>query len=832
MRASSAASARQPSVVLRYGVATAAAGLALLLTRLLLPALQEPVFALFFIAVLVSSWYGGLGPGLFTTALSALLAVYYVFPPIGQSIIAIDSVIRLGVEVAAALIISSLTAARRRLAATLDAQREQLQITLASIGDAVITTDQQGRVTFLNGVAQSLTGWSLADALGQDIAVVFPIINAETRQSVESPVTRVLRDGRMAGLANHTCLIATDGTERPIEDSGAPIRDRSGQLIGVILVFRDVTDRVKAEAALQASHNQLAVILQGIADGIVAELPEGRLAYANEAAAQVIGYPSVEAMLAVPSGDRLQRFVIMDEAGALLPASQLPGRLALQGAEQPSRVVRYQEVSTGQEHWALVQARPVRDSHGQVVMSIAIMHDITAQKQAEVERARLLAGAQAARAEAEAAKRRATLLAEASRLLAMSLDYPTTLSNVAQFVVPALADWCGVYLLDDHEQIQLLAAAHEDAAKIPLAHELHRRYPPALSAPGGAGAVLRTGQAELISDVSDDLLAAVAHDAEHLELLRTIGFVSFMMVPLTARGRTLAALAFVSSQPERRYGPEDVVFAEELAQRAAQAIDNAQLYRQAQQAVQLRDQFLSLAAHELKTPLTTLMGQAQLFRRRVERDGHLSERDRQTLEVINNQVARLSKMVLALLDSSRIEMGQLSLERAPIDICALVRRVVGEVQLTVDDRTIELHGSEAPIIVNGDDVRLEQVLQNLIQNALKYSVPPHPVIVTVLQQEDQVWIGVHDHGIGIPSAALPNLFQRFYRADNADESRISGMGIGLYVVKEIMTLHGGGVGVESTKGTGSIFTVWLPVVAGSDNCEPGAMAHQPRHAAQ
>src|SRR5207247_4930854 len=141
----------------------------------------------------------------------------------------IDIGIRLAVEVVAALIISSLTAARRRLTATLHAQREQLQVTLASIGDAVITTDSHGRVTFLNAVAQSVTGWSLADAIGKDSAVVFPIINAETRQPVESPIARVLRAGWIVGLANHTLLIAKDGTERPIEDSGAPVRDSAGE---------------------------------------------------------------------------------------------------------------------------------------------------------------------------------------------------------------------------------------------------------------------------------------------------------------------------------------------------------------------------------------------------------------------------------------------------------------------------------------------------------------------------------------------------------------------------------------------------------------------------
>jgi signal transduction histidine kinase len=283
-----------------------------------------------------------------------------------------------------------------------------------------------------------------------------------------------------------------------------------------------------------------------------------------------------------------------------------------------------------------------------------------------------------------------------------------------------------------------------------------------------------------------------------------------MIVPLIARGRTLAALTFVSSQPDRRYRADDLHVAEEVALRAAQAIDNAQLYQDMQQAVQLRDQFLSLAAHELKTPLTSLTGQVQLFQRRAEREKHLTERDERTLRMITDQVARLNKMVLALLDISRLEMGQLTIERVPLDLCALLRRSVDVMQSTVDDRQIELASPAQPILVFGDALRLEQVFQNLLQNALKYSQPPAPISVVLTQTADQVGVAVEDHGIGIPATALAHVFQRFYRADNVEEQHLSGMGIGLYVVNEIVTLHGGTVTVDSTEGVGSTFTVFLP----------------------
>jgi len=236
---------------------------------------------------------------------------------------------------------------------------------------------------------------------------------------------------------------------------------------------------------------------------------------------------------------------------------------------------------------------------------------------------------------------------------------------------------------------------------------------------------------------------------------------------------------------------------------------------EAERANRMKDQFLTVAAHELRTPLTTLMGQAQLFQRRAEREGHLPERDRRTLRVINNQVARLNKLVLALLDVSRLEMGQLSIERARLDLCDLVRRVVREIALTAEDRHIELICPDEAIVIEGDELRLEQVVQNLIQNALKYSLAPEPIRVTIRSRANNGCIAVQDWGIGIPRDALPNLFKRFYRAMNAEEQHISGMGIGLCVVKEIISLHGGTVEVDSTEGVGSIFSVYLPLAEGS-----------------
>ncbi|MBK9709862.1 MAG: response regulator [Kouleothrix sp.] len=258
---------------------------------------------------------------------------------------------------------------------------------------------------------------------------------------------------------------------------------------------------------------------------------------------------------------------------------------------------------------------------------------------------------------------------------------------------------------------------------------------------------------------------------------------------------------------------------EHLIERAQAAEERIQLYRTEQQAraaaeaaVQLRDAFLSIAAHELKTPLTSLLGNIQLIERRIAQHGELSERDRQAIHVASQQGHRLKQMIDALLDVSRLEHGQLSITREPVDLGRLVEQVIREVQLGVTQHTIECSTPAEPVLTLGDDLRLEQVLQNLLQNAIKYSPNGGAIVVTVERQASHAVVHVRDHGVGIPAAAIPHLFERFYRVPDVAEQHIQGAGIGLYVVKEIVALHGGTVGATSQKDGGSTFTIQLPLL--------------------
>jgi PAS domain S-box-containing protein len=232
---------------------------------------------------------------------------------------------------------------------------------------------------------------------------------------------------------------------------------------------------------------------------------------------------------------------------------------------------------------------------------------------------------------------------------------------------------------------------------------------------------------------------------------------------------------------------------------------------EAESALRVRDQFLAVAAHELKTPLTALRGYSQAVRRRAQEERTLSERDQRALQIIDSQAKRLQGLIDSLLDIGRIQAGGFSIERKPLDLASLVSRLVDELQPALEQHTMELQSVADPLIVVGDAARLEQVVQNLLQNAIKYSPSGGLVTVNIHREHDRACLVVSDQGIGIPEAARAHLFQRFYRAENVEQRQIQGMGIGLYVVKEIVGLHGGEISVTSREGAGSIFTIYLPL---------------------
>jgi len=253
----------------------------------------------------------------------------------------------------------------------------------------------------------------------------------------------------------------------------------------------------------------------------------------------------------------------------------------------------------------------------------------------------------------------------------------------------------------------------------------------------------------------------------------------------------------------------------EVAIRRDAEAEQARLYRAAQDAIREREALLSIASHELKNPLAALLGYAHLLQRRMLRETDVADRDQRAVQIIISQAERLNRMLTDLLDVSRLDSGQFNFERAPLDLSTLIHGIVEEVEPRLVQHTVSIHDADSPIMVFGDKERLAQVLRNLLGNAIKYSPDGGAISITLAAKDRQACVSIQDQGIGIPADALPHLFQRFYRAPNNTSHTISGFGIGLYVVKAIMTYHEGTIDVASTEGEGTTFTICLPLLDAS-----------------
>lgn len=421
------------------------------------------------------------------------------------------------------------------------------------------------------------------------------------------------------------------------------------------------------------------------------------------------------------------------------------------------------------------------------------------------ERTRLHATAIAARAIAEVAQERAMFLSRASAVLGSSLDYEETLRNVASLAVPKIGDWCGVELVDEDGVAKQVAVAHVDPAKVEYAREIRRRYPTPSDAPTGVPNVLRTGRSELYREISDEILVATARDAEHLRIARELQLRSVMIVPIKDRDTVVGAISLVLAS-DRRYSDDDLMMAEQLAERAGAAIANARLYAAAQQAVRARDDFMLTAGHELRTPLMALSLHHEALQR--ARDDMPIDKVRERGTKLRAQSDRIARLVEDLLDVSRISAGRVALEREELDfgehVTAIVDRMRDELERTKTPITLAVDSIRG----HWDRSRTDQIITNLLGNAAKYGRGA-PIEVRVLRRAEVVDLVVADQGIGIAEEDQPRIFKRFERAASAQG--YGGLGLGLWITSRLVEAHGGTIAVASRLGAGSTFTVSLPL---------------------
>ena len=556
--------------VTRYGVAAAAVGLALLIKLLLDPLIeQDSPFLLFFSAVMVAALLGGLGAGLAATALAALASTFFfIFPYYSLGIADSGQALRLALFVCEGVLVSSLVAAmhaaRRRAEssarrarenrADLEQSEERFRLLVEGAKDyAIIMLTPEGRVESWNDGAQRILGYAGDEILGEHFSVFFTPEDREAgapeRELERAEVEDVVSDENWA--------LRRDGSRFWANGSTSALRDADGELIGLVRVFRDRTEARKAGEELRLRDRALASSANGI---VISDpnLPDNPVVYANPAFTEMTGYGEEEVL------GRNCRFLQGSDRDQ--PAVGELRRAIREGAS--AEVVLRNYKKDGTLFYNELTVSPVFDDEGRVVRFVGIQDDVTEQRLAE-----------------EALQ----VLAEASEMLAVSLDYRERLSGLARLAVPRLADWCAVDILEEDGSVSRLAVEHQDPEKVALAYELERRYPSDPAAPFGVPNVLRTGEPEIVPEIPDAFLRENARDAEQLAMIRELGLRSYMVLPMVARGRTLGAMTLVWAESGWRYGERDLATAGTLVRRAAVAVDNARLFEEATREVAERE---------------------------------------------------------------------------------------------------------------------------------------------------------------------------------------------------------------------------------------------------
>jgi PAS domain S-box-containing protein len=574
-------------------------------------------------------------------------------------------------------------------------------------------------------------------------------------------------------------------------------------------------DRAQLYGHVQEARERFGRLVEGL-DAIVWEADPLTLAFTfvTRRAEDILGYP-VERWLDEPEFWR--SIVHADDRET---CTQRFARCARDGVD--SRFEYRVTAADGRIVWVENVLHAARDTDARTARLHGFMLDVTERKRLEEEHHRLLASEQAARAAAEAAARRAKLVAEASQVLASSLDYEATLKAVTRLAVPTFADWCLVHLTDD-DKTPRLHVAHAQPGGAPVAEALERlALGPDLAALSPAIGMLQDGAPLLLADISPVWL-------ETLRLVQELQPRSVMIVPLVARGRPIGTLTFVWTQPEKRYDAADLALAEDLARRAAVAVDNARLYREAEQANRTKDEFLATLSHELRTPLTAMLGWVLSLR-----SGRLGrEQTERALESIERNTRHQAQLINDLLDVSRIAAGKLELDRQPVDLGTVVEAAVESIRPTADGRgvTVTWRQSDSEVPVLGDPVRLQQVVLNLLANAVKFTPHGGNVDVALARDGATARITVADTGQGIEAEMLPHVFETFRQADGSSTRRHGGLGLGLAIVRHLVELHGGTVEAQSAgRDAGSTFTATLPLLAVRvPPAASGGSAPMPRH---
>jgi PAS domain S-box-containing protein len=568
-----------------------------------------------------------------------------------------------------------------------------------------------------------------------------------------------------------------------------------GEVRQVAIAYKDVTAELTIRDAeqerlqgvlreLAEERARLQVVLDNIPAGVVlAEAPTGRIVLGNAQVQRILGHP----VLFSSSSEAYGEWMGFHADGRRVEPDEWPLTRALRGEVVPGEDLLHQRAD-GTRRWVRLESAPIRHA-GRIMGAVLMFYDIHQEKQSQ-QRVRALADT-------------STVLAQATS------DFNQALEELARLASETLGECVVLTILDEQTRVlSVLASYHPDPeARSLLKSTLHGPYG---RENGAAMRVVTTGQGVLVARVPQEgLLESIPADSR--PFVERFGLHSFLLVPLRAQGKVIGTLGVSRGQPGQPYTLQDQHFLQEMADRAGLALQNVRLLQTAQEAVRLRDDFLSIASHELKTPLTPLSLKLQGLERMagLEHGALLPPRLARDVDSMRRQVRRLAELINDLLDVARISGGRMKLELEPVDLVELVREVASRFELEAErfDGRLEVH-VDGQIVGHWDRLRLEQVVTNLLSNALKYGAGK-PVSVRVEAQGDHVRLTVKDEGIGIDTAHLARIFGKFERA--VSERHYGGLGLGLYITHHIVEALGGRIVVESQPRQGAAFTVMLPL---------------------
>jgi len=741
------------SAVARYASAVGAAAIAVLLRLALDPVwgMRLPYITLFS-GIMLSAWLGGFWPGIVTTVLCATAAEYLWVEPSGSWAIA-DKTDLLGLLVFVAVggVMSGLNEAWRRGTAGVAESEERLRVTLASIGDAVIATDEQGRVTRLNTVAEALTGWTEAEAVGKRLEEVFVIINEHTRRPAENPIGSVLREQVSVGLANHTVLIAKDGREIPVDDSAAPIKSAGGRVTGAVMVFRDVSERRRIE------RERTALVEAERLARIGAESTERRLRVALEAGrmgtwqwtmgtGNLKWSPGLEAIHGYAPGTfpctfgAFRQEIHPDDRDRTLTA-------ITEAVEQRHdhhieyRIVR----ADGTMRWVEGRGQLFLNDRGEPDHMVGVCADVTERKLSE-ERFRL--AIEAAPTAMIVVDRHGTIT------YANALSEPLFGYTPAEIVGESIERLVPARFRGHHAEYRKGFAADATRRSMGAGRDLYALRK------DGSEVPVEIGLSPFETDGGAFAVAAVTDISER----------KHMEAALLERGRD------------------------------------------AEHANRLKDQFLAMVSHELRTPLNAVLGWADILQRGAIDD---TKHGRALTAIHTNasrqvqlidELLDVSRIIAGKLRLERAAVDLADIVRTAVDI------VQPSADRKRIDLVLETDPSLRTFYA--DPGRLHQILANLLSNAVKFTPDAGAVRLRVRRADSMVEISVADTGQGIPADFLPLVFEPFRQADGPLTRRHGGLGLGLSIVKHLVEAHGGTVSAESAgENQGSTFIVRLPTVA-------------------